>query len=232
MLAEMQRSPRTQTITVDDNIAPTWITVPGSLDAAFTCNASVVVPGLPTASDNCLMSTVMVSVQSDVTTPGGVCDDEYVRVITYVATDECSNVSTPFTVTITVNDNVPPTWVTVPGSLNATFTCNAGVVVPAAPVATDNCAMNTPAVTVLSDVTTPSGVCDDQYVRVITYVATDECGNVSAPFTVTITVNDNVAPTWVTVPGSLNATFTCNAGVVVPGITGSDRQLSDEYRNG
>ncbi|WP_411767409.1 T9SS type A sorting domain-containing protein, partial [Winogradskyella sp. A3E31] len=30
--------------------------------------------------------------------------------------------------------------------------------------------------------------------RVITYVATDECGNVSDPFVVTITVNDDVAP--------------------------------------
>ncbi len=56
--------------------------------------------------------------------------------------------------------------------------------------------MNTATVMVQSDVTTPSGVCDNQYVRVITYVATDECGNVSLPFTVTITVNDNVAPTW------------------------------------
>jgi hypothetical protein len=164
------------------------------------------------------MNTATVSVLSDVTTPSGVCDDQYVRVITYVATDECGNVSAPFTVTITVNDNIAPTWVTVPGSLNATFTCSSGVVVPGLPVATDNCAMNTATVSVLSDVTTPSGVCDDQYVRVITYVATDECGNVSAPFTVTITVNDNVAPTWVTVPGSLNATFTCNAGVVVPGL--------------
>jgi hypothetical protein len=208
--------PFTVTITVNDNVAPTWVTVPGSLNATFTCNADVVVPPVPVATDNCPMNTATVTVLSDVTTPSGVCDDQYVRVITYVATDECGNVSLPFTVTITVNDNVAPTWVTVPGSLNATFTCNADVVVPPVPVATDNCPMNTATVTVLSDVTTPSGVCDDQYVRVITYVATDECGNVSLPFTVTITVNDNVAPTWVTVPGSLNATFTCNADVVVP----------------
>ena len=49
-------------------------------------------------------------------------------------------------------------------------------------------------VSVDSDVTTPSGVCDDRYVRVITYVATDECGNESLPFTVTITVFDDTAP--------------------------------------
>ncbi|MCB9051954.1 MAG: hypothetical protein H6556_21155 [Lewinellaceae bacterium] len=81
--------------------------------------------------------------------------------------------------------------------------CAEDVVEPNPPTATDNCPNNTATVSVQSDVTTPTNAgCDDQYTRVITYIATDECGNVSDPYTVTITVNDNVAPTWNQAPGA------------------------------
>ena len=103
--------------------------------------------------------------------------------------------SEPFTVTITVNDNVAPMWDNAPGSLDETHVCSSEDNGPTPPTATDNCPDNMATVTIESDVTTPDDqVCDDQYVRIITYRATDECGNMSEPFTVTITVHDDVAP--------------------------------------
>ncbi|MCB9051955.1 MAG: SprB repeat-containing protein [Lewinellaceae bacterium] len=210
--------PYTVTITVNDNVAPTWNQAPGALDVSEVCAEDVVEPNPPTATDNCPNNTATVSVQSDVTTPTNAgCDDQYTRVITYIATDECGNVSDPYTVTITVNDNVAPTWGQAPGALDVTEVCADDVVEPNPPTATDNCPNNTATVSVQSDVTTPTNAgCDDQYTRVITYIATDECGNVSDPYTVTITVNDNVAPTWNQAPGALDVTEVCADDVVEP----------------
>ncbi|MCB9051952.1 MAG: hypothetical protein H6556_21145 [Lewinellaceae bacterium] len=87
----------------------------------------------------------------DVTTPTNAgCDDQYTRVITYIATDECGNVSDPYTVTITVNDNVAPTWNQAPGALDVTEVCADDVVEPNPPTATDNCPNNTATVSVQS----------------------------------------------------------------------------------
>ncbi|MCB9051953.1 MAG: hypothetical protein H6556_21150 [Lewinellaceae bacterium] len=210
--------PYTVTITVNDNVAPTWNQAPGALDVSEVCADDVVEPNPPTATDNCPNNTATVSVQSDVTTPTNAgCDDQYTRVITYIATDECGNVSDPYTVTITVNDNVAPTWNQAPGALDVTEVCADDVVEPNPPTATDNCPNNTATVSVQSDVTTPTNAgCDDQYTRVITYIATDECGNVSDPYTVTITVNDNVAPAWNQAPGALDVTEVCADDVVEP----------------
>ena len=202
----------TATLTVNDTIAPTWTTTAGSLDASFICAADVVMPSPPTATDNCA-GTVTVNQVSDITTPG-VCANSFSRTITWEAEDECGNTSTTFTATLTVNDNIAPTWTTTAGSLNASFICAADVVVPSPPIASDNCA-STVTVNQVSDVTTP-GACANSFSRTITWEAEDECGNTSTTFTATITVNDNIAPTWATTAGSLNASFICAADVVVP----------------
>ncbi|HLF63580.1 MAG TPA: hypothetical protein VI603_07500, partial [Saprospiraceae bacterium] len=204
----------TVTITVNDNIAPTWDQAPGALDTSFTCNAEVVVPPVPTATDNCTGNNVTVDLMSDVTTPGA-CVNDYVRILTYEAEDGCGNTSSQYTITITVADNVAPTWDQASGALDTSFTCNADVVVPPAPTATDNCTGNTVTVDLMSDVTTP-GACVNDYVRVLTYEAEDGCGNTSSQYTITITVADNVAPTWDQAPGALDTSFICNADVVVP----------------
>ena len=120
--------------------------------------------------------------------------------------------------TITVNDDVAPTWDQAPGELDEEFDCDSENDGPTAPTATDNCPDNMVTVTIISDVTTPDPpICNDQYVRVVTYIATDECGNESEPYTVTLTVNDNSAgPMWDQMPGDLDVTYTCDADVVIP----------------
>jgi ribosomal protein S26 len=89
----------TQTITVEDNTAPTWDqTMPA--DVTVECDA---IPGVASpieASDNC-DTDVTVTFTSN-TTPGS-CTDEYTITRTWVATDNCGNAIT-HTQTITVED--------------------------------------------------------------------------------------------------------------------------------
>ena len=127
-------------------------------------------------------------------------------------TDDCGNTSAPFTQTITVEDNTAPGVTTVAGSLDATLECSdatgIAAAIAAAPTATDNCDA-TPTIHLLSDDTTP-GSCQQEYVRVRVWNFTDDCGNTSASFTQTITVEDNTAPGVTTVAGSLDATLECS----------------------
>ncbi|WP_281925358.1 hypothetical protein, partial [Flavobacterium collinsii] len=62
---------------------------------------------------------------------------------TWTATDVCTNVSTVFTQTITIQDTTAPTWTTAPAALDVTLQCSdtAGLTTAQAnaPIATDNC---------------------------------------------------------------------------------------------
>src|SRR5678815_4643317 len=81
---------------------------------------------------------------------------------------------------------------------NATISCPA---VPSftPPTATDNCDPN-PQIVLVSDVTTPSGVCAGTYSRTKTWKAVDACNNASSTVSQTITVQDVTAPSLVGVP--------------------------------
>lgn len=126
-----------------------------------------------------------------------------------------TNASVDFlTIHVTPQDNELPTWVPVPGALDAALECDmvdAYVVsILAIPLLTavDNCDPN-PIVSVATDMTFP-GMCPNSYVRVITYTAVDDAGNVSLPYTVTITSTDTTPPGWSTAIGALNATVDCD----------------------
>jgi hypothetical protein len=100
-----------QTITVNDNVAPTitapsgtTVTCSGDVPAGITTYSGFVSAG-GTASDNCT-GAIAISF-SDATTPG-TCANKFTVTRTYKATDVCGNTATS-NQTITVNDNVAPT---------------------------------------------------------------------------------------------------------------------------
>ena len=188
-----ESDPVMQTITVEDNTAPT-IGSPGP-NATIECPA---VPSFtpPTASDTCGNATVMEV--SDVTTPS--CGNTYSRTKTWKAVDDCGNESDPVMQTIIVQDKTAPT-IGSPGP-NATIECPATPTFTP-PTASDTCGNAT--VMEVSDVTTPG--CGNTYSRTKTWKAVDDCGNESDPVMQTITVEDTTAP-MIGSPGP-NATIEC-----------------------
>jgi hypothetical protein len=183
-----------QTVTVEDTTPPV-MSCPG--DLTFECDA--VGPfGAATATDNCDPNPSVTAISRDST--AGACPQAYTLVITYQASDACGN-SSQCQQTITVEDTTPPV-ITCPGA--ATFECDAiGSIDPA--TATDNCDPN-PSVTVISRDST-AGACPEEYTLVLTYQASDACGN-TAQCQQTITVEDTTPPV-ITCPGDL--TFECDA---------------------
>ena len=199
----------TYTFNIDDNTAPVITTLAGSLDGTVECSdASAISAALlmtPTATDNC-SEVVTMELVSDVTTQDITCENGYIRVRTWNFTDDCGNVSTDFVQTITVIDNTAPVITTLAGSLDVTVECSDASAISAAllmaPTAIDNCSEVVTS-NLVSDVTTPDATCVNGYVRVRTWNFTDDCDNVSANFTQTITVEDNTAPV-ITAPAPIN----------------------------
>ncbi|MEA1980028.1 MAG: hypothetical protein U9N54_03530, partial [candidate division Zixibacteria bacterium] len=158
----------TQTITVEDNLAPTF---------DQTCPADIVVecdnvPQAPTltATDNCDLAPVVTF--NETTTPGS-CDNSYTITRTWTATDECNN-STTSAQTITVQDTTYPTLAGCPTDI--TVSCD-NIPVPANVIATDNC---DPTPVITFNETTIPGSCDNSYTLTRTWTATDDCGNSSS----------------------------------------------------
>jgi hypothetical protein len=142
----------------------------------------------------------------------------------------CSGCTTGSTIfcdqQVTVSDTTNPV-IGSPGTSGSIQCPNSPVFT--APTATDNC--STPIVSVVSDVTTPSG-CTGVYSRTVTWKATDACGNMSGNVSQTIMVVDTTAPT-IGAAGA-DATIQCPATPVFTPPTASDtcggatvHQLSD-----
>lgn len=196
----------TQTITIVDNIAPTWLTLAGTLDASVECSDAAALADAnalaPVANDNCTGYTL--SKTSGVFVPGMSCPQEGTYTNTWVATDGCGNTSTMFTQVITVTDNNAPTWVTpegvaFPQGLDLTISCTdvAGYDFANSlePVASDLCDQN-PSLSKTTGVFVPGGDCAGEGSFTNTWTASDSCGNVSVMFTQTITVVDNTPPSF------------------------------------
>ncbi len=187
-----------QTITVNDDIAPTG-TAPAPITVACPSDVPAVdIASVTNLNDNC--SVPVVSHISDVSN-NQICPEIITR--TYRITDECGNF-TDVTQTITVNDDVAPT-----GTAPAPITVACPSEVPAVNIGAvtnlnDNCSV--PVVTHISDVSN-NQTCPEIITR--TYRITDECGNFT-DVTQTITVNDDIAPTG-TAPGAI--TVACPSDV-------------------
>lgn len=120
---------------------------------------------------------------------------------------------------VTLLDTIRPQITTVAGTLNATLECSDAAGIAAAlaqvPVATDNCGAPAPSLT--ADVTVVNPNCPSAYVRTRTWRFSDASGNLSSPFSQTITVIDDIAP--LLVPGSIAAAYPNTNAAQIAAIT-------------
>ena len=197
-------SSKTQTILVDDEIAPVISSIPADVTVSCASEVPLANTALVTASDNC-NGTVSITVSADVVS-NQACANRYTITRTYTATDVCGNKSTSNQI-ITVFDNTSPVISGVPSS--QTYHCASEVPVGQIGSVTvaDNCSglIN---VTV-TDVTT-QGNCANRYTITRTWTATDLCGNATSA-SQSITVYDDIAPQISGVPQS--QTYSCAADV-------------------
>ncbi|MBK7426092.1 MAG: hypothetical protein IPI60_03160 [Saprospiraceae bacterium] len=193
----------TRTLIFVDEINPTFTSVPA--DYAASCEETLTyAPAF--ATDNC--GNALVSESRDTT--DGVCENEYIIVRTFTATDVCGNTATA-TQAITITDEIAPTFTFVPA--NYTEVCS-NVLVLAPATATDNC--GTASVT---EVRYNPRNCPNESSIMRTYTATDLCGN-TATTSQTITITDEVAPTFTYVPANYSAT--CNTTLTFENATATD----------
>ena len=168
----------TQTIVINDTIAPVLSGVPMAL--SVECVDEIPAPADVSATDNC---DAMVAVEFSETSDGLTCPETITR--TWTATDRCGNVVSG-TQTIVINDTIAPVLSGVPMGLSVE--CVDEIPAPADVSATDNCdAM----VAVEFSETSDGLICPETITR--TWTATDRCGNVVSG-SQTIVVNDTTPP--------------------------------------
>ena len=172
-----------QILTLTDNIAPTFDSVPA--DYTIECDQDITYDDA-TASDNC--SGAEVTVEQEIVE--GACPQSYQIVRTFTATDNCDN-STTATQTITVQDTTAPELM-IPADY--TVECSDDITYDEAS-ATDNCGM----VEIGEVQEIIAGNCAGNYTITRAFTATDECGNMTSA-TQTITVQDTTAPEFTSVP--------------------------------
>ena len=191
----------TQTITVVDTTAPTFIYLPG--DLIVECNTSVLpenTNGYAQATDNCDSD---VTVTYNDTTVEGVGNNSVITRL-WTATDDNSNVTT-YTQNIFIYDSKSPTTTFLPDDI--TIECGASLLpdeINGSMVAIDNCDSD---VTVIYADTTVAGTGNNSVITRV-WTATDDNSN-SATYTQTINIVDTTAPTFTTSPA--NVTVECSA---------------------
>lgn len=179
-----------QTITVNDQTGPS-ITCPAPQTVSCAEQVPAPNPALVTGSDNC-GGAITPSFFSN-TISNQTCANRFTITRQYRASDLCGNTSS-CTQIITVNDQTPPVFTSVPP--NVTVDC---YIVPAVGIATasDNCTSG--ATVVFVGETSVSGICPVFKILTRTWRATDACGN-TATATQVITVTDTHAPQFLVLP--------------------------------
>ncbi|WP_396184175.1 hypothetical protein, partial [Flavobacterium sp.] len=191
-------SSASQTINVEDTDAP--------IIAALPVISTISCPAVPqfvqaTATDECDSDFTLTF--EDVRTDGD-CVGSYSITRIWTATDTCGN-SSSASQTINVEDNTPP-LLSGQGN-NLTIDCPSAPTFTA-PTISDNCD-NAPEIN-FTDVTVP-GACAGTSIVTRTWIATDTCGNISAPVSQAITVQDITAPNTPEAPAAL--TLACASEV-------------------
>ena len=216
----------TQIITIEDTTAPTWTTAATALNVTLECSDTQGLANaqaaLPIAADLCDTDVSNIIKVSGSFVPSQ-CINSGTYTNTWTVTDNCGNVSDIFTQVITIQDTTAPTWTTATDALNVTLQCSDDQGFNAAqnqaPVATDNCG-GTLTYTKTSG-TLQKGNCGSTGTYTNTWVAKDVCNNTSSIFTQIITIEDNAAPSWITVAGTLNVTLQCSDNI---GLTAAQEQ--------
>ena len=213
-----------QTMTVKDNIAPTFTAPPNkTLYKDANCLVNDTPAGaagdVTNEADNC--STGLNATFSDVVTTGS-CQGTYTITRTWSLVDNCGNSAASQIQTIAVSDNTVPTF-TRPANKNIYTTANCTYDKSVAVTGdvtneADNCSTGLQAT--YSDVET-NGTCVGNKTITRTWNLIDNCGNAAASQAQIITVLDNIAPIISTCAPSVT---------VVPNFTGCTSKLLD-YRN-
>jgi len=212
-------------VTVNDDVPPTVISCPGNISTNVEpgqCDKFVNVP-LPTVIDPC---GEIVTIENDFNNTANASDIYPVgtTLVTWTFTDNSGNIST-CSHTVTVIDNIFPT-ITCPGNVTVTATppdCFVPQIIVGNPVITENC----PAYLLTwtkTGATTANGtglVNNTPFnvgVTTVTYIVTDASNNV-ATCTFTVTVEDDLPPTFVQCPPGIivgNDPGLCSAAITVP----------------
>ncbi len=153
-----------QTIRVIDTIAPVFLEIPQ--DLSVTCDSIPKAMEL-TASDDC-DNLVDISFAENIIE--GNCSGNYQIIRTWVAVDNCANESIA-TQTITVQDTVAPSFLTIPENL--TVDCDA-IPAPLVIELIDDC--DSTATLVYEEIIN-EGYCMDFYTIIRQWTASDNCGN-------------------------------------------------------
>ncbi|CAM3411999.1 gliding motility-associated C-terminal domain-containing protein [Flavobacterium chungbukense] len=210
--------PVSQTIIVQDNTAPTWTTLAGSLDKTIECSDANALANaqtlFPTATDSCDADVTNIVKVSGAFTASAGCGNAGTYTNTWTVKDDCGNTSSTFTQIITIQDTTPPTWTTLAESLDKTIECSDANALANAqtlfPTATDSCDADVTNIVKVSGQFTASAGCGNAGTYTNTWTVKDDCGNTSATFTQIITIQDTTAPTWTTLAGSLDKTIECS----------------------
>ena len=172
-----------QTITINDNIAPVLSAQPANL--TIECIDELPLVPVITATDNC-DDDPTVSFNEDPTTDG--CGEGVRR--TWTAIDDCGN-ETEYVQSIFVIDTTAPI-----GNELSDMTIDCETSLPTdEPNFTDNCDDN---LTITFEETTTDLACGSEILR--TWFATDFCGNISTTIDQVITLTDTTAPIFSDIP--------------------------------
>ncbi len=204
-------------VAVVDSVPPTG-SCPGPVSASSDDNCQAPVPNLVpqvVASDNCTPPQFLKITQDPAAgTPLGLGDHP----ITITVTDSAGNSST-CPVVFTVKDTKPPVIATVPGPVTVSADASCQGVVPSVldnVLATDNC---TPANQLVVTQKPEAGTLLGLGEQSIAVFVTDAAGN-TATAAVTLKVVDNVAPTFLSSPGSVTVTAGLDCQGTMPNVLG------------
>ncbi|MCF8223454.1 MAG: gliding motility-associated C-terminal domain-containing protein, partial [Bacteroidales bacterium] len=220
-----------QTITIDDDTAPTFDAIPGDLSAvcdlseqpAYADYAEFTAAG-GNATDNCGIDASSFTLLSEVSDNNS-CPEVVTR--TYQIADNCGN-TVDYVQTITIDDDTAPTFDAVPGDLSAVcdlseqpayadyaeFTAAGGN-------ATDNCGIDASSFTLLSEVS-DNNSCPEVVTR--TYRIADNCGN-TVDYVQVITIEDVIQPVISGCPSDITVPVdagSCDAAVLWTEPTATD----------
>ncbi|MFN5237469.1 MAG: HYR domain-containing protein, partial [Bacteroidota bacterium] len=215
------------TVTINDTQSPTLTGCPQNQTLVTDPNscARVLTLVIPTASDNCAVTSVTHTLSGATTLSGNEFPNQLimnfgVTSVTYVVLDAAGN-SRSCNFVVTVNDQTPPS-ITCPS--NKTVSTNSGVCYYASanglldPSVTDNC--STTSAYLLSGQTTGSGASSLNGVTIskglstVVWTATDQGGN-TASCSFNVTVNDTEPPV---VPSDAGTVVACLSAAVTPAI--------------
>ena len=179
----------TQILTQLDEVAPVFTFVPA--DVTLDCAAQSPDIEMAQAEDNCGMAVVTVEESVE---PGG-CPAEYVLVRTFMATDDCGNVSEAEQ-RISFADSTPPTVALTTSAQGDTLMVACGESIPSPElIVSDDCSTWTTA----STFSAQPGSCNGENTQTVTYTVTDACGNAASVSRLLI-VTDADAPEVVSAP--------------------------------